>query len=442
MTRSVAVVGGGLAGITAALACADAGADVTLVERRARLGGLTWSSQRNGLWFDNGQHVFLRCCTEYRGLLDRLGVTGLVELQERMTVPVLSPGGTESVIRRTGLPAPLHLAGSLLRYRHLSVRDRLGLGPAVRALTKLDPDDPASDGTTFGAWLAAHGQSRRAVDALWDLITLPTVNLHADEASLALAARVFRTGLLDDADAGDIGWSRVPLQQLHGDAAAVALAAAGVEVALSTTVSRADATTVVAGGRTLSADAVIVALAHDAAASVLPPGLLEAPERLGASAIVNVHAVLDRRVTDLPMAAVVDSPLQFVFDRTQSSGARDGQCLAVSLSAADAYLAWPTSDLVRHVVDALGDVFPAARHASVRDASVTREPRATFRGTPGTARLRPPQATSVPGLFLAGAWTATGWPATMEGAVRSGQAAARGALSGSYATPATIGGTT
>jgi squalene-associated FAD-dependent desaturase len=431
MSRSVAVVGGGLAGISAALACADAGADVVLLERRARLGGLTWSSRRNGLWFDNGQHVFMRCCTEYRALLGRLGVADLVVLQDRMTVPVLGPNGTTSVIRRSALPAPFHLGASLLRYRHLPMRDRLGLGPAVRALMKVDPDDPATDTTTFGAWLRAHHQSPRAISALWDLIILPTVNLHADEASLALAARVFRTGLLDDSAAGDIGWSRVPLQQLHGDAAARALDAAGVEVALSAPVERIDGTTVIAGGRAVGADAVIIAVPHDVAEALLPPGVLETPEQLGASAIVNVHVVLDRRVTDLPMAAVVDSPLQFVFDRSDSAGLprTEGQCLAVSLSAAGTYLAWPTSELVRQITDALGEVFPAARHATVRDASVVREPRATFRGAPGTARLRPAATTPVPGLFVAGAWAATGWPATMEGAVRSGRSAARAALS-------------
>ncbi len=439
MTRAV-VVGGGLAGITAALACADAGADVTLVERRARLGGLTWSSRRNGLWFDNGQHVFLRCCTEYVALLARLGVTDLVELQDRMTVPVLAPGGPAAVIRRSSLPAPLHLAGSLLRYQHLPLGDRLRLGPAVRALMRVDPDDPASDATTFDAWLRAHHQGPRAIGALWELITLPTVNLPAAEASLALAARVFRTGLLDDNAGGDIGWSRVPLQHLHGDAATAALAGAGVEVVLSTSVSRVDGTTVDSDAGTFAADAVILAVPHDVAAALVPAGLLEAPERLGASAIVNVHLVLDRRVMDQPMAAVVDSPLQFVFDRTESSGATDGQCLAVSLSAADAYLGWRSSDLVHHMVGALGDVFPAARAASVRDASVVREPRATFRGAPGTARLRPAATTSVPGLFLAGAWGATGWPATMEGAVRSGRAAAHAALSLGQPAPVTLGG--
>jgi squalene-associated FAD-dependent desaturase len=433
VTRSVVVVGGGLAGITAALACADAGAEVVLAERRGRLGGLTWSFRRRGLWLDNGQHVFLRCCTAYRLLLERLGVGHLVHLQDRLEIPVLAPGGTCAWLRRSHLPAPLHLAPSLLGYRHLPTRQRLALGRAALALRLLDPEDPALDATTFGAWLADHGQAPRAVDVLWDLITVPTVNLHARDASLGLAAKVFRTGLLDRADAGDIGWSRVPLGRLHGEAAATALDRAGVEVWTGARVARvtpaAGGFEVVADGRTVACDAAIVATPPEVAADLLPSGVLGPVTELGASPIVNVHLVFDRRVTDLPMAAAVDSPVQFVFDRSGSSGLTGrGQCLAVSLSAADAYLGWGAHALQAYVADALGELFPLALGAEVVDAAVTREPRATFRGVPGTRRLRPPNETGVPGLLVAGAWTATGWPATMEGAVRSGAAAARAAL--------------
>jgi len=435
MSRSVVVVGGGLAGITAALVCADAGAEVVLAERRSRLGGLTWSFQRRGLWLDNGQHVFLRCCTAYRALLERLSVVDLVHLQDRLEIPVLAPGGTRARLRRSHLPAPLHLAPSLLGYGPLPVRERAALGRAALALRRLDPDDPALDTTTFGAWLADHGQDHRAVEVLWDLITVPTVNLPARDASLSLAVRVFRTGLLDRTDAGDIGWSTVPLSRLHGEAAVAALDRAGVEVWTGARVARVSAAgggfEVVADGRTLTADAVIVATPPEVAADLVPDGVLGPVGELGASPIVNVHLVFDRRVTDLPMAAAVDSPIQFVFDRSESSGLTGpGQCLAVSLSAADAYVGWGAHALQAYVAAALGELFPVVQQAEVVDAAVTREPRATFRGVPGTRRLRPPSQTSLPGLLVAGAWTATGWPATMEGAVRSGAAAARHALGG------------
>ena len=167
--RHVVVIGGGLAGLAAALECADRGAHVTLLERRNRLGGLTWSFRHSGHWVDNGQHVFLRCCLEYLSFLDRIGAGSEVELPDRLDIPVvapaLRPGGVPRLgrLRRSDLPAPLHLLGSLLRFPHLSVGDRLGLGRAVLALRRLDLRDPALDNETFGSWLARHGQSPAAV---------------------------------------------------------------------------------------------------------------------------------------------------------------------------------------------------------------------------------------------------------------------------------------
>jgi uncharacterized protein with NAD-binding domain and iron-sulfur cluster len=223
----VVVLGGGLAGITAALDCADAGRSVTLVEVRRRLGGAAYSFERDGLRMDNGQHVFLRCCAAYRGLLERLGSAHLVEVQQRLSIPVLSPGRPPAFLRRGSLPAPLHLAGALARYPYLSLRGRLGAARAALGLMRIDAADPGLDEVTFGAWLARHGQDREAVEALWDLIALPTLNLRAAEASLALAAFVFRTGLLSGADAGDIGFHVGTLQSIIGDPAQAALERAG-----------------------------------------------------------------------------------------------------------------------------------------------------------------------------------------------------------------------
>lgn len=432
---TVIVVGGGLAGITAALDCADAGADVTLLEARPRLGGATFSVEKEGLWLDNGQHVFLRCCTEYRDLLARLGVEDDVVLQPRLQIPVLAPDRGTAWLRRTGMRPPLHLAGSLLRFRHLTARDRLRLGPAVLALRRLRLEDPALDGETFGGWLGRHGQSDGAIEALWDLITLPTVNLHASSASLALATKVFQTGLLERADASDVGYARVPLQQLHGDAAERALSERGVALRTKARVSAltpTDAEIAVSwGGTTVRVDAVILAVPHEDAVALLPTGSLPDgvdPLRLGSSPIVNLHVVYDRQVTEHAFAAGVGTPVQWVFDRTASSGLVGGQCLAVSLSGADDHIGRSVEELRAEFVPALAALFPAARSAQVVSFFVTREPRATFRGLPGTAAHRPGALTAVPGLYLAGAWTDTGWPATMEGAVRSGHAAAGAAL--------------
>ena len=416
------VVGGGLAGITAALDLAEAGRRVTLLEARPRLGGATFSVERDGLWIDNGQHVFLRCCTEYRALLDRLGVTGLTYLQPRLDLPILRAGNRVSHLRRVPLPPPFHFAPSFARFGALSLRDRAKLLRPALELQRTPLDDPSFDEQTFAAWLKSRGQSDRAIDAMWDLFGLPTLNLHASEASLALAAMVFKTGMLEEADAADIGYATVPLQQLHGDAAERALTAAGVDVRTKARVqSLAE----------LDAETIVLAVPHTVAAELLPAHSLTDGiqlDKLGVSPIVNLHVAYDRRVTEQPFAAIVDSPLQWVFDRTESSGLRHGQHLAVSLSGADDYLERTSADLETEFLRELARVFPAAANAKVESFFVTREPHATFRGVPGTAKHRPGAVTNVPGLVLAGAWTDTGWPATMEGAVRSGRAAAQAAL--------------
>ncbi|HZQ15550.1 MAG TPA: hydroxysqualene dehydroxylase HpnE [Gaiellaceae bacterium] len=428
---SVAVVGGGLAGLTAALDCADAGASVALFESRPRLGGATFSIVRDGRTLDNGQHIALRCCTEYRGLLRRLAVESSLELQPRLSLPVLSPRGRPASLTRNGLPAPLHLAASLLRYSHLSPLDRLRSVRAVEALRALDPGDPALDGETFASWLERHGQSRRAVDALWNLITLPTINLPAAEASLLLAVTVFRVGLLDESDACDLAVPRVPLQRLHGDPAGAELRRLGAEIHLRTRVRA-----VVPGPSVQLADGprafdrVIVAVPHQVAPALLPPGVVgdEVATGLGASPIVNVHLHFDRRVLEHRVAAAVDSPVQYVFDRSAAAGVEQGQLLSISISHATRELELPQEALVEQHVAALGELLPRVRGAALLGADVTREPRATFAGVPGTQRLRPGARTELPGIYLAGAWTDTGWPATMEGAVRSGHAAAAAAL--------------
>ncbi|HET9731095.1 MAG TPA: hydroxysqualene dehydroxylase HpnE [Acidimicrobiales bacterium] len=431
----VGIVGGGLAGMSCALACADAGLDVTLLESRRRLGGLTWSFERHGRWFDNGQHVFLRCCQEYIDFVARIGATSLVTMQDRLDVPVLAPGRAGR-LRRDPLPAPLHLARALAGYSHLSVPRRARLVPAALALSRLDPEDPTLDGQAFGDWLARHGQSEAAIETLWDLIARPTINLPAREASLALAVKVFRTGLLDRADAADIGWSAVPLGHLHGGKGGDAMTAAGVDVRLGVPVAGVAGGACpqirTADGATMPFDAVVVAVDPSSAVRLLPEGLpaRDGAGRLGSSAIIDVGLVLDRRVTDLPVAAVLVDPPLWVFDRTDAAGVRrPGQCLAVSISAAGALVAARPEKVVADVTDRLARVIPAVASARVVDAVVTKERNATFSGVPGSTRLRPRPGRVTEGLHLAGAWTATGWPATMEGAVRSGRAAARDAIS-------------
>ncbi|MGI8870382.1 MAG: hydroxysqualene dehydroxylase HpnE [Mycobacteriales bacterium] len=436
MTRlRVCVIGGGLAGLSAAITCADAGADVVLLESRGRLGGATFSIHRDGLALDNGQHLVLRCCIAYLGFLDRIGTRHLVRFQRRLQVPVRTPGGPDAAIWRTAGPPPLHLAASLARYPHLSRTEKAAAVVAMRALKRLDPADRRLDALSFGDWLRSQHQSARAIAALWGLISVPTINLRPDDTSLAVAATVFRTGLLDSADAADIGLPEVPLTALHVEPAIDALRRAGATIRRSARVSsvRGTAGGVAIGTRagTVEADAAIVAVPHDVAGGLLPPGTVpgqDALVQLGHSPIVNLHIALDRTVMTERFIAGYRTPLQWIFDRTRASGVRRGQCLAVTLSAADEWIGVPSGELRDRLLPELGKLFPAARDASVEAFVVTREPHATFRATPGSGRLRPGEITDTPGVFLAGSWTDTGWPATMEGAVRSGLRAARRAL--------------
>jgi squalene-associated FAD-dependent desaturase len=446
--RRVVVIGGGLAGITAAIQLREAGLEVMLLESRPRLGGAATSYQRAGLMIDNGQHVFLRCCTSYQELLSRLGMTGSVTIQDRFDVTVLGADGPAR-LRRSALPSPLHLSRALLGYRLLPLAERAKVGRAALAFRRADPASAVLDREPLGDWLAARGQGERARRRLWDLFIISALNIDGDQASTALAAKVIKTALLGRNDAADIGMATVPLGRLHADATASLLARIGARVRLGARATaverRADGGLLVRlargeaaaaddgsarpeAGQSLPADGIVLAVPADQAARLAgAAGVAAAADwaGLGHSPIVNVHVRYDRRVMNLPFIAAVDSPVQWVFDKTRQAGVSDGQYLAVSVSAADALVDVPTA-AIRELFEAeLARLFPAAAGASIRDFFVTRERRATFRQAPGSGALRPGAGTSVPGLVLAGAWTATGWPDTMEGAVRSGHSAAR-----------------
>ncbi len=311
---------------------------------------------------------------------------------------------------------------ALARYPFLSLAERSVVSRPALAMRFVDPAKPAVDEQRFGDWLAARGQSDRARRALWDLFTVSALNIAGDDASLSLAATVVKTGLLGRNNAADIGVPALPLGELHGDAGATLLAKLGARVLLGAKVSAIDPAApgspdprfLVRLARAaddeslpaeIPADAVVLAVPHEMAARLIPSGAL--PEAtvagwagLGASPIVNVHVIYDRKVTDLPFAAGVDSPVQWVFDRTRISGldrlcdsASGAQYLAISLSAADEFVDVPAAQLREQFVPALAELFPAAREAQVTEFFVTRERRATFRQAPGTARLRPPAAT-------------------------------------------------
>ncbi|HEY3535621.1 MAG TPA: hydroxysqualene dehydroxylase HpnE [Pedococcus sp.] len=421
----VVVVGGGLAGSAAALRLSEAGERVVLVEARGRLGGRACSGARHGHPVDTGAHVALRCYAAYLGFLERVGSAHLLPVRDRLDIPVIVRGRTSHLTRAWPL-----------RYAALSPGERVRAVAAGLALRRVDPTDPASDAESFGHWLDRHGQDQRAVRRLWGLLGLPALNLEPGEASLAMAAKVFRTALFEDADAADLGVPVAPLGALHDAPVRMTLQGLGVELRTNARVLALDRVRdglLVSlrdrngsGAVQLRASGVVLAVPHQEAAELVPSAACPERDRwveLGSSPIVNTHLLLDRPVLHEPLAATPDSELQWLFDRTTAAGHR-GQYLVSSVSAAGPLIGIPAGTLVERQVDALRRLLPAARGARVVDAFVTREPAATFRAAPGTARLRPGPTTLWPQLVLAGAWTDTGWPDTLEGAVRSGLTAA------------------
>lgn len=433
----VVVCGGGLAGIAAACEAAGRGAEVTLVERRPFLGGRAFSftDPETGREIDNGQHVFLGCCPAYIGLLALLGTIGHTSLQRRLDTPVRDRAGRTGRLRASPLPAPLHLGPSFAAYPLLSAGEKLAALRALAALAALRPAAAALDDISFAQWLGRHGQGEGAIGRFWDLIVLPTCNDRSDRVSAALAAFVFREGFLRTARGSAIGWSRIGLTRLVDPAARAFLAARGGRVVAGRAVATAGPQGVELGdGERIPADAVVMAMppgrVHEACPEALPPtGGLES------SPIVNVHVWYDRPVMDDAFTAVVDSPVQWIFNRTAMGDRAEGaHHLAVSISGARREIDVPRAELASQVREELAHLLPRARAAGVVASAVVKEPHATFAARPGQAALRPATRTAVPGVVLAGAWTATGWPATMEGAVRSGIQAAREAIGATVRT--------
>jgi squalene-associated FAD-dependent desaturase len=413
----VVVIGGGLAGLAAALELVDAGQDVTLLEARPTLGGAVQTlPEREGDPSpppDNGQHVALGCCTEYVRFLERVGEAGSVR-RVRLSLPVIARDGSTATLGAGALP--------LLRYRHLSLADRLGIARVVRRLGVLEP--ALHDGETFSGLLRRLGSSQAAIDTFWEVFIRPALNLPCEEASAALGLFTVQTALLGRADASDLLLPTAPLGRLHGDAAGRALERAGATVRLNSRVTGLeDEGARLSDGDLVEADAVVVAVPPVECAELLR----EPPPRLEDSPIVSVHLLLDRPILRPPLAALLDSPAHWVFDRGRLTGhlPERGQYLTVVASGAPDLAATRGRELVELMASALTERLGPAGLVWSR---VSREPAATFAGRPGTAARRSGTQTARSGVMRAGAWTATGWPATMEGAIRSGRSAAHALL--------------
>jgi hydroxysqualene dehydroxylase len=409
----VVVVGGGLAGLAAGLELLDAGHEVTILEARPTLGGAVQTlPQREGDPSpppDNGQHIALGCCAAYLDFLARIGTVGSVS-RRTLALPVIAEDGSVAVIG----PG----AFALLRYRHVPLRERLAIARVSRRLGSLSPDE--HDGQTFAALLRRLGQSQRAIDRFWDVLIRPALNLPADEVSAALALFTVQTALLGERDASDLVLPLAPLGEMHGDSAGRVLADRGAIVQTNArVVSLEEDAAVLVNGERVAGEAFVVAVPQTESARLIgdpAPPLEDSP-------IVSVHLLFDRRILRHELAALLGSPAHWVFDRGRLTGRQpeSGQYLTVVSSGTPALLEVRGKDLVELIA---GEVTARLGSAELRWSRVSREPAATFAARPGTEALRPGPGTSRPNLVRAGAWTDTGWPATMESAVRSGQAAA------------------
>jgi squalene-associated FAD-dependent desaturase len=446
---NVIVVGGGLAGIAAACDLADAGLPVTLVEARPILGGKTWSFRdaQTDMIVDNGQHVFLGCCTAYQHFLQRLGIAGATHLQTRLRVPIFTAEHGEAALEapRFPLPAPLHLLPSFLRLPMLSWREKLQAARTLATIARVGKRGRAAcDHLSFADWLRKQGESANAIKYLWNLITLPTLNEDCERASAGLALMVFQEGLLRHAGGARIGYATVGLSDLICEAATRYLLKRGAALRLgcrAVSLEMADdrlAGVRLSSGEALPASQVVLALPHYALAGLAPAACWSQPffaraAQLDVSPIVGVNLWLDRVVMPEPLAAVIGhDETYWVFDKGALLGLdlAEGQYLTISISGARRYLDHSREQMLAQVRRDLEAVFPALRAAQITQALVIKERQATFAAAPGSLAHRLPAATPVRGLYLAGAWTDTGWPATMEGAVRSGHAAAQAMLSG------------
>jgi squalene-associated FAD-dependent desaturase len=408
------VVGGGLAGLAAALELADAGHDLTLVEARPTLGGAVQTlPARAGDPDpppDNGQHIALGCFVEYCRFLERIGKRTALR-RERLRLPVIAEDGSVG-----------YLGGGvrgLLGYRQLTLAERVQVLRVVRRLEGESEADNANK--TFGELLRKLGQSERVIERFWDVFVRPALNLPTDEAGANYGLHLVSTALLSK----QRGWSDVllpaePLGSMHGDAAGVALRRLGAELRLGERVAELDGRGVLLeGGERIEADAIVVAVPPEESARLLG----EPDPKLGASPIVSVHLLFDRPVLRHLVAGLLASPAHWVFDRGLLTGhaPAQGQYLTVVSSGAPELLAIRGRELVEVIAGALADRLGPAELLWSR---VCREPRATFAARPGTLRRRPGAETAWPNVVRAGAFTATGWPATMESAVASGRRAA------------------
>jgi squalene-associated FAD-dependent desaturase len=442
----VAIIGGGLAGLAAGSALAEAGYQVELFERRPYLGGRASSYELPGTAevVDNCQHVLLGCCTNLIEFYRRLGVEQQVRWYNEITF-ILPGGRSSSTLKPGALPPPFHAAPSFLDSSVLDLKDKLAIARAMMALV---PKLPKDDGENFLSWLLRHRQPQQAINRFWMPVLVSALNEDLDRMSARYAAQVFRESFLKSAEAGRMGVPSVPLSQLYGTAAEYIEARGGkvhTRAAVDSVRADAEGVQLCIGGEDVRADYAVLATPFNGVEKLLPEVPEFAPLRdqlrkFASSPITGIHLWFDREVTPLEHAVLLERTIQWMFQKskilaTRRDSAQGGSYLELVVSSSKTLVERSRAEIIELAVRELGEFLPAVREAKLTKATVIKEVHATFSPAPGSDAYRPAHVSPWPRLFLAGDWTATGWPSTMEGAVRSGYGAAEALSGGKFLVP-------
>ena len=423
------MVGGGIAGLSAACALADAGYQVRLLERRRYLGGRASSYEHPGTGevIDNCQHVLLGNCVNLIDLYQRLGVSDAIRWFDRMTF--LEPGGRQSVLEPGILPAPFHTMPAFLRAHAFSLSDKLAIGRGMSAFLAGVPDDNEEN---FAHWLQRHGQTSGAIERFWKPVLVSALNEDPEHMSVRYAGEVIRQSLLQSPVGSRMGVPTIPLSDLYGRAVDY-LKSRGGQVELNAapeSFNWTDQWTIKTSSATYTSDAIVLALAFEGLTTMLPllppaPDLAANLSHFGHSPITGIHLWFDREITELEHAILLDTTIQWMFNKSRLQRRESaGSYLELVVSASKSMVEMQRQQIIDLAVSELQQFFPIVAEAKLIKAAVVKEVRATYSIRPQLDALRPSAASPWPGIYLAGDWVSTGWPATMEGAVRSGYQAA------------------
>jgi len=419
---SVIVIGGGLAGLSAAAALSQAGFQVDLFEARSFLGGRATfypvsPAEPDSEVIDNCQHVLLRCCVNLLDFYGRLGVRNWVRFATEFHF--IEPGGRVSTLRRGSLPAPFHFAGSFLGLRFLSLADKHAIAHGLFALRREHARRQDLDRISMLDWLREKRQTPGAIARFWRQVLVSAVNEELDRMAASHGFQVFWLGFLARADSYEMGVPAVPLAELYSPEIWRRFERVSLHLRSPIETIKANSGVQLADGSVRTADYYVVCLPPDRIGSVAPDLGVDT-SWVEPSPITGIHLWFDRQITTLPHATLLDRTIQWMFNK------KDGRYLQLVVSASRNLTNQAKSDVIALAIRELSDFFPVVKQAKLERSHVVKELRATFSPRPGVEQLRPGPITAYPNVFLAGDWTRSGWPPTMEGAVRSGYLAAEG----------------